>query len=1007
MSDLTQPQPSPLPAVPLPSGTADRLACIVDSLSEGVLCLNRSWHITYANPEAIRISRLEPALFPSKTYWEIFPDLAGSNLEARCRAAMDTRQADRCDLSYPPFELSLDIHILPTDEGIALHFRDCNAQRRAETRELAGERDRQQILEAIPDAIVMVNREWKFTFANQRALQLVNEPNVVGHNLFELFPGNLEEPFHSCYRKTMAERVPTEFEAFYDGSLKTWFTIHARPHDDGIIIFFSDITERRLSELREKQTAQRLAQVMDVTSDSILTLDRDWNITYLNPRAAELLDPDKRLLGRNMWKEFPHAVDSPVWEMYHRSMHLGLPGHAVVFYPEPLNGWFEVQSEPTPDGIVAFFRDITERKLHDDRMREQHNLLSSVQDAVMLATWELDLRSGALRYGIGSYPVYGHPLDALPTHEALLSIVHPEDVSVITAAFTRTAETGQRSVFDFRVLTANGNTLPLEARAQVVLDDAGAAIGLRGLTLNNADCKRSEAALRASEERYRVLADLNPLAIWMGDASGQITYANQGFLAYIGLVPEDLAGQGWLQAFAPEARERVVATWTRSVQTGVDYDIEARLRNGSTGELRWWHLKAAPVRDSSGAILHWLGVASDIHDAKTHAEALRDQQAQAERRRAELETVYRTSPVGLALLDPVHFTFLNLNDHEADMLGLPKDQILGRRLSEIAPPDKLPGLLERMREVAAGKHVRDHLLEGELAVRPGDRRAWNVNYSPVYNEDGSIRAISSASIEITNQKKAEAALIQSEKLAAVGRLASSISHEINNPLEAITNLLYLIALDEKLPETLKLYVHMAQSELSRVSQIATQTLRFHRQAVAPTLVTAQDLVGAVVKLYAGRLANSGIKVVEQYGSNTRILCFENDIRQVFNNLIANAIDAMRTGGRLLIRAHASTDYAVPDGRSGVRITVADNGHGMSPATLARAFEPFFTTKDLQGTGLGLWISKGIVERHQGRLSVRSAQAEGRHGTLFTLFLPCHETPPPADATPVLSSPNAL
>ena len=108
---------------------------------------------------------------------------------------------------------------------------------------------------------------------------------------------------------------------------------------------------------------------------------------------------------------------------------------------------------------------------------------------------------------------------------------------------------------------------------------------------------------------------------------------------------------------------------------------------------------------------------------------------------------------------------------------------------------------------------------------------------PIYNENGSIRAISTASIEITNQKKAEAALIQSEKLAAVGRLASSISHEINNPLEAITNLLYLIALDAELPEQLKAYVQLAQSELTRVSQIATQTLRFHRQAVAPTLVT--------------------------------------------------------------------------------------------------------------------------------------------------------------------------
>jgi PAS domain S-box-containing protein len=524
----------------------------------------------------------------------------------------------------------------------------------------------------------------------------------------------------------------------------------------------------------------------------------------------------------------------------------------------------------------------------------------------------------------------------------------------------------------------------IEARGQAVLDENGVATRLRGMGIDISQRKRNEASLLASEARYRVLADLNPQAIWMGDPSGNITYANQGFLAYIGLTPEGIGGLGWLNVFAPEDRDRVVEVWTRSVTTGVDYDIEAYLRHAATGEYRWWHLRAAPIRDASGAIVNWLGVGADIHDSKTYAESLRAQQIETERRRAELETIYKTTPIGLALFDPVDFTFLNLNDSEAEMLGYPKDRILGRPLSEIAPPDKMPALLDMMRSVAAGEAVKDRLLEGELAARPGESRAFRVNYSPIFNEDGSVRAISSASIEITNQKKAEAALIQSEKLAAVGRLASSISHEINNPLEAITNLLYLISMDEKLPDELKAFVHMAQSELSRVSQIATQTLRFHRQAVAPTLVTAKELVGAVVRLYTGRLANSNIKVEERYDTNTKILCFENDIRQVLNNLIANAIDAMRTGGRLIIRAHE-----VPS-RAGVRITIADTGHGMAKNVLARVFEPFFTTKDLNGTGLGLWISAGIVERHQGRLSVRSTDRPDRHGSVFTLFLPCKE-----------------
>jgi len=144
-------------------------------------------------------------------------------------------------------------------------------------------------------------------------------------------------------------------------------------------------------------------------------------------------------------------------------------------------------------------------------------------------------------------------------------------------------------------------------------------------------------------------------------------------------------------------------------------------------------------------------------------------------------------------------------------------------------------------------------------------------------------------------------------------------------------------------------------------------------------------VDAVLNLFQGRLANSGIHVEASYATTTKVLCFENDIRQVLNNLIANAIDAMRTGGRLMVRAHDARHHE--SGVAGVRILVGDNGTGMSVETQRRLFEAFYTTKDLNGTGLGLWISKEIVERHQGALRVRSTQGGVRQGTVFSLFLP--------------------
>jgi PAS domain S-box-containing protein len=983
---------NPTTSEPLPVDLAARFGTLIDSLPDAILCIDRHWFITYANPEAVRISRLRPEVFPTAPFFDLFPQILGTEMESRYRHAMQSGAKDHFQFYYDRFDIWVDIHILPAADGFTLFYRDITAQKKIEARESAIARRVRQAFEAIPDGVVTIDRDWRFTFANHCALDLLGNHDIIGRDIFEVFPGNNQDPFGSSYRRTMADRVDTEFEAFQGAPLNTWFRVQAKPYEDGIIVFFSDVSARKQAELREQETASRLAQVLEVTSDAVAALDRQWRYTFVNRQAEKLLGPAETLLGNNIWKLFPEAVGGDTWNAYHRSMDEGLTAVVESYFSKPLRIWLHAECQPTPDGIVIFFRDITRQRSHDEVVRNQQELLAAVQEVARLATWELDLASGEISYGPGSYAILGHPLHQVATLEARDRVMLPGFPEKVHAAIHQAIDTASMMVVEFAVKAADGSTLWIESRGQAVPSAEGRPTRMRGISIDVTARKLDQQELLASEERYRVLADLNPQAIWMGDSAGNITYANQGFLAYIGLNQENLTGRGWLEAFAPQDHARVVEVWTRSVTTGVDYDIEAHIRQFATGQYRWWHLRAAPVRDPSGGILHWLGVGNDIHDAKTYAEALRAEQIETERRRGELETIYRTTPIGLALLDPVDFTFLNLNDHEAEMLGYPKEYILGRRLSEIAPPESVPGLEEMMRSVAQGATVKDRLLEGALAARPGESRAWRVNYSPLFNEDGTIRAISTASIEITNQKRAEAALIQSEKLAAVGRLASSISHEINNPLEAITNLLYLIDINKNLPGDLKGLVNMAQSELSRVSQIATQTLRFHRQAVAPTPVTARELVTAVIRLYIGRLANSHIRIEERYDTETRILCFENDIRQVLNNLIANAIDAMRTGGRLVIRAHDCHEQR--SGRAGVRITIADSGHGMNAATLSRVFEPFFTTKDLNGTGLGLWISAGIIERHQGCLRVRSTDDSVNHGTVFTLFLPCKEVPVP-------------
>jgi signal transduction histidine kinase len=244
--------------------------------------------------------------------------------------------------------------------------------------------------------------------------------------------------------------------------------------------------------------------------------------------------------------------------------------------------------------------------------------------------------------------------------------------------------------------------------------------------------------------------------------------------------------------------------------------------------------------------------------------------------------------------------------------------------------------------------------------------------------------------DVTEKKQIAAALIQNEKLAAVGRLASSIAHEINNPLESVTNLLYLARTSAE-PGPVLEYLDSAERELRRVSAISNQTLRFNKQSTAPSVVSCTDLFSEALSIYQGRLLNSQVQVEKRKRAKRPTQCFEGEIRQVLSNFISNAIDAMKTGGgRLILRSREATNWRT--GQKGLALTVADTGIGMSSNDQKRVFDAFYTTKGIGGTGLGLWISKEIVDRHQGAINLRSSQEPGRSGTVFSLFLPFQIAP---------------
>lgn len=357
----------------------------------------------------------------------------------------------------------------------------------------------------------------------------------------------------------------------------------------------------------------------------------------------------------------------------------------------------------------------------------------------------------------------------------------------------------------------------------------------------------------------------------------------------------------------------------------------------------------------------------------------------AERNR--LLSVVQQAPVVFAVLEGPEHRFTMANAIYRQFVS--NRDVLGKTVAEALPEAVEQGYVEILDRVfSTGEPFLAQAARFLIAPtenQPQEERLIDFVYQPLREEDGSISGIIVIGVDITERKRAEKALIRSEKLAAVGRLASTIAHEINNPLEAVTNLVYLARHSESKATSQEL-LDMTDQELRRVSAIAKQTLHFHKQSSNPRAVTCTELIAGVIAIYESRIRNSQISVEKRKRAEKAVVCYDGEIRQVLNNLVRNAIDAMpASGGRLLLRSREGRDWI--SGRTGIVITVADTGSGIPKEYSERIFEPFFTTKGLSGTGLGLWVSRDIVERHKGKLRVRSSRDAAHHGTVFTMFLP--------------------
>ncbi|HKF50472.1 MAG TPA: ATP-binding protein [Terracidiphilus sp.] len=351
---------------------------------------------------------------------------------------------------------------------------------------------------------------------------------------------------------------------------------------------------------------------------------------------------------------------------------------------------------------------------------------------------------------------------------------------------------------------------------------------------------------------------------------------------------------------------------------------------------------------------------------------LRVAEATARTSALQWETTFNTLSEGLAILDA---------DNRLSRWNDAFESICGAAFQPQAGKDPVAFFAD-----AAG---RENLLNGrerysgEIAVAD---RTVQLSVSKIGADADKQEKVLVVS-DITDRKLAEYALRTAEKLAATGKLANAIAHEINNPLEAVVNLIYLAQASEDLP-AIREHLATAATELDRIARITRQTLAFHRDTQTPVAVDVSTLLGDVIGLYETVAAGKRVKVVFDAQPSPLVNGYPGQLTQVFGNLVRNALEASPSGSAVAVRVRPIQRGGV----AGIRVMIHDRGPGIPQCAKEKLFDPFFTTKDLKGSGLGLWVSRRLIARHRGHIRFRSSEREGRSGATFEVFLPSGKTP---------------
>nr|WP_249788300.1 PAS domain S-box protein [Bradyrhizobium sp. NBAIM01] len=672
-------------------------------------------------------------------------------------------------------------------------------------------------------------------------------------------------------------------------------------------------------------------------------------------------------------------------------------------------------NDPLPETIAAerlrqHLEDVARERDNAYRaLQEREAELARIQRIGKVGGVEVDFREGFKNRRSPEYlMIHGLPPEAAEeSHEDWVNRIHPDDRdATVKHFFEALAGASEDYSAEYRIIRpSDGETRWIRVVAKIERDKDGRAIRLVGAHIDITDQALARETLRESEERFRLIADSAPVPIWVTKLDRKRSFANQAYVDFVGLPYDQAIDFDWRKVLHPDDLPHVLQQSVQGEASLKPFVLEARYKNAG-GEWRWLRSESQPRWDATGKHIGFIGVAHDITVAKqaeielrrlneTLEERIAERTAALEANEARLRAILETSNQYQGLVN-LEGQLVYANKTALAGINASSSDVIGRPLWETPWFSATEGMGTLVREafdtVLKGEAVR---LEMRLRLPIGERD-FDFGMRPVLDRQGNITGAVPEAVDITERRRGEEALRQSQKMEAIGQLTGGVAHDFNNLLTIIRSATDFLRRRELPEERRRRYVDAISETVERASKLTAQLLAFaRRQPLKPQIFNVGSQVEGVAQLVRP-LVGARIEIaVEVQDADCFTVADIAQFEAALINLAINARDAMDGEGRLTIavrKVSGIPSLRAQSARRGdyVAISVTDTGSGIAPEHLEQIFEPFFTTKEVgKGTGLGLSQAFGFAKQSEGDIAVTSTQGEG---ATFTIYLPQAQSP---------------